>query len=89
MSGAAMISQSPAARRGTVGISLHAGDVVLTATGRQTTPFPKIDVASDRKATNTLKRVDLWLIDNAIAEAKARGDDFNLRMFEACRTKPS
>ncbi|WP_147707790.1 hypothetical protein [Microvirga massiliensis] len=84
-----MISQSPAARRGTVGISLRAGDVVLTATGRETTSFPKIDVTSDRKATNTLKRVSLWLMDNAIAEAESRGDDFNLRMFEACRTKPS
>jgi hypothetical protein len=78
-----------ARRQGTVGIMLATREIVLSSTGRETTPFPKVDCTSEGKAKNTLKRVDLWLMDNAIAEAKSRGDDFNLRVFEACRTKPS
>ena len=68
---------------------LAAGEVVLTATGRKTTPFPKIDASSDRKAGNTVKRVDQWLMQNALAEARARGDEFNARQFEANADKPS
>lgn len=68
-------------RKGKVGEKLVAGDIVLTASGRETTPFPKIDLDSKGKATNTLKRVDAWLIDNAIKEAESRGDKFNLLQF--------
>jgi hypothetical protein len=81
--------ESKEVKRGEVGMMLAAGEVVLTATGRKTTPFPKIDNDSNRKAGNTVKRVDQWLMDNAIAEARARGDEFNLRQFEANRDKPS
>ena len=70
-------------RRGEVGGKLAAGEVVTTSSGRQTTPFPKIDMGTDRKTGSTLKRVDKWLYDNAVEEARARGDDFNLRQFEA------
>lgn len=69
--------------RGVVGGKLAAGEIVTTATGRSTTPFPNIDVSSDRKATNTLSRVDSWLHANAIAEAESRGDKFNLASFRA------
>jgi len=76
-------------RRGEVGVKLSAGERVLTASGRVTTPFPKIDTSNNRKASNTLKRVDQWLMDNAIAEARSRGDEFNARQFEASRERPS
>lgn len=77
-------------RQGKVGDMLSAGEVVLTATGRKTTPFPaKLDITSNRKAGNTVKRVDQWLMDNAVEEARARGDEFNLRQFEHNREKPS
>ena len=75
--------------RGKLGGTLSAGERVLTASGRVTTPFPKIDISNNRKAINTLKRVDQWLMDNAIAEARARGDEFNARQFEASRERPS
>ena len=68
-------------KQGTVGYMFESGEVVRTATGRQTTPFPKVDNSNNRKATNTEKRVAAWLRENAIEEAKARGDDFNLRSF--------
>lgn len=72
-----------AIRRGQIGDKFEAGEVVQTASGRNTTPFPKIAVDTDRKATATIKRVDAWLRDNAIAEAKARGDKFNERGFSS------
>lgn len=67
--------------RGTVGMKLAAGDVVLTKTGRTTTPFPELKFGTERKTSNTLRRVDLWLHENALAEAKATGDDFGHRLF--------
>lgn len=70
-------------KRGEVGMMLSSGEIVTTTTGRETTPFPKIGARGDTK------RVEQWLMDNAIAEAKARGDNFNLRGFEANRDKPS
>ena len=70
-------------KQGTVGYMFESGEVVRTATGRPTTPFPKVDNSNNRKATNTEKRVAAWLRENAIEEAKARGDDFNLRSFES------
>lgn len=70
-------------RRGKVGDMLSAGEVVTTSSGRQTTPFPNIDTSSDRKAQNTVKRVDKWLHENAVEEARSRGDDFNLTQFQS------
>jgi len=75
-------------RQGVVGIKLAEGEVVLTSSGRLTTPFPKLGFDSDRKASNTLKRVDQWLMENALAEAEARGDGFNTLQFRACLTTP-
>ena len=76
-------NEQPTVRPGKVGDMLAAGEVVTTSSGRQTTPFPKIDTGSDRKAQNTIKRVDKWLHENAVKEAKSRGDDFNLTQFSA------
>ena len=61
---------------------LSSGEVVLTSSGRKTTPFPQIKTDTNRKATATVKQVDAWLRDNAIAEARSRNDDFNARQFE-------
>lgn len=61
---------------------LAQGETVVTESGRTTTPFPKVDVSTERKTKATLKRVEAWLLENAIAEAKARGDEFNLLQFE-------
>ena len=59
---------------------------VLSVMGK-TTPFPKIDLSTGRKTLNTIKRIDNWLIDNAISEAKRRNDKFNLRQFECINRK--
>jgi len=69
--------------RGQVGMLLSTGDVVLTSTGRETTPFPKVDTSTPRKAANAVKRADQWLLQNAVIEAQSRSDEFNLRQFEA------
>ncbi|HCD9839296.1 TPA: hypothetical protein NER77_006356, partial [Pseudomonas aeruginosa] len=77
-----------AVRRGEVGGKLGSGEVVTTSSGRQTTPFPKVSVDSSRKATSTIKAVDQWLMQNALDEARSRGDEFNARQFEANLAKP-
>ncbi|EOS9851142.1 PLxRFG domain-containing protein [Pseudomonas aeruginosa] len=77
-----------AVRRGEVGGKLGSGEVVTTSSGRQTTPFPKVSVDTNRTATGTIKAVDLWLMQNALDEARSRGDEFNARQFEANLAKP-
>lgn len=51
---------------------INPGDTFRTASGRVTTPFPK---------QKSEKYASQWLIDNAVAEAEARGDDFNATVF--------
>ena len=57
-------TEQPAIKKGEVGYKFSRGEVVLTATGRETTPFPKFDLSTNRKATNSLKVIDSWLMDN-------------------------
>lgn len=75
--------EEAAIERGTIGMKLAAGQVVLTSSGRKTTPFPKLDTSNNRKALNTVTRVNRWLIENALAEAQSRGDQFNERQFQS------
>ena len=79
--------EGPTVKRGTVGMMLATDEVVATQTGRETTPFPTLRFGTDRKATNTDKRVTAWLINNAIDEAKSRGDEINTLQFEAIDLK--
>jgi len=74
-------------RRGKVGNKYYTGDIVLTVSGQRTTPFPKIDTESNRKTIHTIKRVNEWLFQNAIAEAKAQKDEFNLLQFKNTNLK--
>lgn len=71
-----------------VGDKLESGQVGLTKTGRKTTPFPKVNVRTNVGATRTLKAVDRWLMENALAEAISRGDEFNQRQFHAAAKNP-
>ncbi|MCS7526956.1 hypothetical protein N0609_11640 [Pseudomonas aeruginosa] len=75
-------------RQGRIGGAYSAGEVVRSASGRLCSPFPKIDLGGERKASNTLKRVDQWLMQNALDEAQARGDEFNALQFRASLGKP-
>src|SRR5690606_4970515 len=59
------------------------GETPTTSSGRKTTPFPNVDFGSDRKITNTIRRVQVWLMENALAEAETRGDQFNATGFRA------
>lgn len=76
-------------RKGTVNGNLSAGEVVITSSGRQTTPFPKFQTKEGNVKPVHLKAVDKWLMRNAFEEAKARGDEFNAKQFEANLDKPS
>jgi hypothetical protein len=69
---------APAARemthlgRAVDGKPLKPGDVFKTSSGRTTSPFPK---------QAQQKYLSQWVIENAIAEAEARGDTFNAPVF--------
>ena len=60
---------------------------VETVTGRMipAPPIPKI--TSDRTASAWLKKMDVWLKEQSIAEAQSRNDDYNLIMFQNESTK--
>jgi hypothetical protein len=57
---------------------LSSGEQVLTVSGRVTAPFPRVDVTTDRRTANTLRRVEAWLIGAATAEAAHRRDQWTL-----------
>jgi len=63
-------------------MQLYSGQIVKTLGGRNTSPFPKIDLETNRKAIATTKRVDKWLYDNAVEEAIFRKNDFVLNQFK-------
>lgn len=65
-------------RRGEVGGMMSPNEVVLTSTGRETTPFP----SWKRVTANTASKVDKWLLENAAAEAEARGDKLKAKIFK-------
>lgn len=56
---------------------IRPGDTFVTSGKRQTTPYPK---TPNHKGGE--RAADQWLIDNALAEAEARGDKFNLTIFK-------
>lgn len=63
--------------------TLEPGDVFVTLSGRHTTPFPKYSLKpSAGQSTKDNKKILAWLKENAIAEAQARDDKFNLLQFE-------
>lgn len=72
-----------ALRRGQVGDKFAAGEVAITASGRKTSPFPRVDTSTTGKANRTVERVNNWLMSNALREAELRDDDFNARQFRA------
>jgi hypothetical protein len=69
--------------RGRVGMDLKSGQVVLTATGRETTPYPKFERGTAAESPDGFYRENRWLITNAYEEAKSRGDDAATGRFES------
>ena len=49
------------------------GDQPVTVSGQRTSPFPRVDTATDQRTANTLRRVDEWLLGNARDEIGRRG----------------
>lgn len=54
--------RSPGVRR------FSGGEVATTVSGRQTSPFPMVDVTTDRRTANTLRRLEEWLLAEARTE---------------------
>lgn len=62
------------------GLPINPGDQFLTRFGTPTTPFPR--QRHERYASK-------WLIDNAVATARAAGDTFNAAVFSSERPNRS
>lgn len=75
------VSKPETPRRGIVGDMLTTGEIIQTASGRPTTPFPKIATDTARKLSMTLRKAEEWLQSNAVLEAESRGDEFNALQF--------
>jgi len=67
---------------GYIGVKLGEGDTAYNTHGFITTAFPKIDLTNNRKTINTLKRIDEWLINNALLFARSRNDTYMVLQFE-------
>lgn len=50
----------------------YPGTVLVTASGRDTSPFPRIDLTSQERANATMRRFHVWLLDEANAELDYR-----------------
>lgn len=68
--------------KGYIGVKLGEGDTAYNDHGFITTEFPKIDLTNNRKTINTLKRIDEWLISNALLFAQSRNDKYMVLQFE-------
>ncbi len=55
---------------------------MVSVTGRKLSPFPDRKITSDRAANKAIRESDEWIINEAIAEAKSRGDNFNETVFK-------
>lgn len=73
-------TQALTPRRGYIGIKVSGGEVVLTKSGRPTTPFPPV---RNGRMKQTLVAVHAWLIENAIAEAEHAGNRLALGCFRS------
>jgi len=55
-------------------IKIGSGQVLQSQSGREMGPAPKIDLGTDRKIANSLKRIDAWLVKEALIEADQSAD---------------
>lgn len=66
---------------------IGAGMTVRTASGRALSNVPKVAMTSDRAASASIKKMDAWLHAEAIAEAKATGNDWNQTLLKGINPK--
>lgn len=71
--------------RRTDGKPILPGDVFLTATGRETTPYPKYSTKKSFKRDDVAAAE--WTKENYRLEAESRGDDFNVTLANAIDPK--
>lgn len=64
------------------GLLIKTGTVMITKSGRETSPAPKIEATTDRKTLNTINRMYKWLLDEAIKEAETNADYWNATIFK-------
>lgn len=72
-------------RVGEIGMKVSSKEVLITKDGFVLKPFPKFTedtVSNNRKTINLVKKIYLWLIDNAYQKALWKKDEFNQTQFK-------
>jgi ATP-dependent DNA helicase RecG len=62
-------------------LALRSGEQVKLPSGAISTDVPKLDFSNERRAHASKMRMHAWLVENAVADASARGDEANLKVF--------
>lgn len=65
----------------TPALKIGSGDLLQSAWGRYLSPAPTINCTTNRSAIGTIRRMDTWLILEAVAEARLRKDSINQAVF--------
>ena len=66
-------------------MKLGTADRLRTHSGREMAPVPRIDLSSNGKLHNSIKRMKEWLIEEARTEAAATHNSYVTTLFQAMR----
>lgn len=72
-------------RIGKIGMQVSSEEVLITKDGFVLSPFPKFtkdNFSTNRKTINVVKKVDLWLVNNAYEKSLWKNDRFNQIQFK-------
>lgn len=62
---------------------VESGERLLSASGRELSPAPKIDTTGPGKLNNSSKRLNNWMYEEALKEARETGNDWNETLLRA------
>lgn len=62
---------------------VESGERLLSASGRELSPAPKIDTTGPGKLNNSSKRLNNWMYEEALKEARETGNNWNETLLRA------
>lgn len=66
---------------------IGSGERLRSQSGRWLAPAPRLNLGSDRAIEATIRRIRVWLLDEARAEAKSRRDDWAATLLKGCEVR--
>lgn len=62
---------------------VESGEQLYSMSGRKLSPAPKIDTTGPQKLSNSTKRLNNWMYEEAVKEAQETGNDWNATLLKA------